>query len=330
MPVFVYSLNRRIFVSGCLRVFPGKVGCLFPRDGRQIARNLYFNLLLMDRNKQKELPRIDLPELWIAGTDIDQNLLGLYTDFPVRLKCEMFILCLGGEVDASVNLNSIHVGPLDVVLLLPGTIFQIHKLGGELKIYFLGFSDAYIKSNCSQHLVDARYLSAGSPVISLKQKAASLLEDYFKLLIRLYEFSDEKGRKLFADNLFADVHLGINILYKDRSCERAEPTKNEQLFRSFAQLVTRNYSQTRQVEWYAEHLHVSHAYLCSVVKEVTGSTCTDIISSMVIMDAKSQLKLTDAPIQAISDSLNFANISFFGKYFKRYVGMSPLEYRAKG
>ena len=67
-----------------------------------------------------------------------------------------------------------------------------------------------------------------------------------------------------------------------------------------------------------------------MVKDVTGRTCTDIISSMVIMDAKSQLKLTDASIQEISDALNFANISFFGKYFKRYVGMSPLEYRTKG
>ena len=56
----------------------------------------------------------------------------------------------------------------------------------------------------------------------------------------------------------------------------------------------------------------------------------DIISSMVIMDAKSQLKSSQLSIQNISDSLNFANVSFFGKYFKRYVGMSPLEYRNNG
>ncbi len=40
--------------------------------------------------------------------------------------------------------------------------------------------------------------------------------------------------------------------------------------------------------------------------------------------------LTQLSIQNISDSLNFANVSFFGKYFKRYVGMSPLEYRNNG
>ena len=30
----------------------------------------------------KELPKIDLPEDWLAGTDINKELLGLYTNFP--------------------------------------------------------------------------------------------------------------------------------------------------------------------------------------------------------------------------------------------------------
>jgi AraC family transcriptional activator of pobA len=48
---------------------------------------------------------------------------------------------------------------------------------------------------------------------------------------------------------------------------------------------------------------------------------------MVIMDAKAQLKSTDLSIHDIAYSLNFTNMSFFGKYFKRHVGMGPLEYR---
>ena len=106
--------------------------------------------------------------------------------------------------------------------------------------------------------------------------------------------------------------------------------KSEKLCRDFTQMVMQNYSKNRNVSWYAEKLNISHAHLCSIVKQTTGKTCVDIISSMVIMDAKSQLKSTQLSIQEISDSLNFANMSFFGKYFKRYVGMSPLEYRNKG
>ena len=32
-------------------------------------------------------------------------------------------------------------------------------------------------------------------------------------------------------------------------------------------------------------------------------------------------------IQEIAYSLNFPSASFFGKYFRRYVGMTPLDFR---
>ena len=99
------------------------------------------------------------------------------------------------------------------------------------------------------------------------------------------------------------------------------------LWKEFSFLVLKNYRLTRNVAWYAEQLGISQAHLCNSIKQMSGRTCTDIISTLVIMDAKSQLKQTRQSIQAISDYLNFSDISFFGKYFKRYVGMSPLDYR---
>ena len=133
-----------------------------------------------------------------------------------------------------------------------------------------------------------------------------------------------------APNLYADIHKGVSILYKNKNTDKSPVSKSEQICRNFGQLVMQYYNQTRNVAWYAEKLGITHAPLCTTVKQVTGKTCVAIISSMVIMDAKSQLKSTNLSIQDISDSLNFANMSFFGKYFKRNVGMSPLEYRNNG
>ena len=75
----------------------------------------------------KELPKIDLPEDWLAGTDINKELLGLYTNFPVRLKCEVFVLCIEGTVEATLNLNKIQVYPHSLVTLPPGSIFQVNS-----------------------------------------------------------------------------------------------------------------------------------------------------------------------------------------------------------
>ena len=49
---------------------------------------------------EKEIPKIDLPEEWVIGTGINIELLSLYTNYPVRLKCEMFVLCMDGKVEA--------------------------------------------------------------------------------------------------------------------------------------------------------------------------------------------------------------------------------------
>ena len=278
---------------------------------------------------EKDLPKIDLPEDWVVGTGISRELLSLYAHYPVRLKCEIFVLCLSGEVDALVNLNQIEVRPYDVITLTPGSIFQISEIRGDLQIYFLGFSAGFMdRSGQSRSMLDTIFLTLGRPVITLKPEGARMLEKYLQMLIDMYEHFSEKIRQEIATNLYADIQKGISLIYQTRQHDKADtPSKSELLCRNFMQLVIQHYHETRNVGWYADKLGISHAHLCSIIKQTTGKTCVDFISSMVIMDAKSQLKSTQLPIQTISDQLNFANISFFGKYFKRYVGMSPLEYR---
>ena len=61
--------------------------------------------------------------------------------------------------------------------------------------------------------------------------------------------------------------------------------------------------------------------------EATGRSATDWIERCVIMDAKAQLSSTQKRVSEISDDLNFASPSFFGKYFKRLTGLSPRDFR---
>ena len=42
-----------------------------------------------------------------------------------------------------------------------------------------------------------------------------------------------------------------------------------------------------------------------------------------------RLRFTDMTMQEIANDLKFPNASFFGKYFKERIGMTPLEYRNK-
>ena len=65
------------------------------------------------------------------------------------------------------------------------------------------------------------------------------------------------------------------------------------------------------------------------VKEASGRTAGEWIDHYVVMEAKMLLGSTDLTVQEISSKLNFANQSFFGKYFKHNTGLSPTEFRHK-
>lgn len=123
------------------------------------------NLLLLCINvnyttMDNTIPKFDLPEDWLSGTDISKELLGMYKNYPVRLKCEIIALCMDGEIEASVNLNHLTVRKNDIITLMPGSIFQINDLKGDLKIYFLGFSSRYIEKTTNRKF----YLMPSTPL----------------------------------------------------------------------------------------------------------------------------------------------------------------------
>ncbi len=277
---------------------------------------------------ENDLPKIDLPVDWVIGTDISKEILSLYTNYPCRLKAQIFVLCLEGEVEASINLARHTVRPLDFITILPGSILQIHRIEGNIRIYFLGFSSEFIRQvNMIKSIKDVLFAVRENPVISLQEKGAALMEDYFSMLLKTYAFCEGNFNRQITTHLFSGVLLGLGILYKKQTTPSGILSKSEQLSKDFGQLVMQHYAKERQVSFYAKLLGITPSYLCTLVKQTTGKTCIEIISEMVVIDAKAQLKSTDLSIRDIAYSLNFTNMSFFGKYFKRYTGQSPQEYR---
>ena len=58
---------------------------------------------------ENDIPKIDLPQDWVIGklSIEDIGLLNLYANYPCRLKAGIFVLCLGGEIEASINLTQL-------------------------------------------------------------------------------------------------------------------------------------------------------------------------------------------------------------------------------
>ena len=104
--------------------------------------------------------------------------------------------------------------------------------------------------------------------------------------------------------------------------------RSSETVRRFLELVRKNYTEHRDVEYFASQMNMTAKYLSAVVKKTSGKTPLEWIENYVILDAKAQLSSTMNTVQQIAWNLNFPSQSFFGRYFKRIIGMSPSAYRA--
>ena len=53
----------------------------------------------------------------------------------------------------------------------------------------------------------------------------------------------------------------------------------------------------------------------------------DLINEHAMEHIKYQLRNSDKSIKEIAEEFNFSNQSFFGKYVKAHLGVSPQQYR---
>lgn len=83
----------------------------------------------------------------------------------------------------------------------------------------------------------------------------------------------------------------------------------------------------RNVSFYATHLHLTPQHLSSLIKKRTGRSVKSWIGFAVINKAKEYLNTISLSVKQISDQLEFADASLFCRYFKRYIGQTPNEYR---
>lgn len=104
-------------------------------------------------------------------------------------------------------------------------------------------------------------------------------------------------------------------------------SRKEKLAMQFSKLVQEQFRKERKLSHYAEQMHISTKYLTEVIKEITGKNASEIINDHVVMEAKFLLRRNELSIANIAETLNFSDQSFFGKFFKRNVGMSPKAFQ---
>lgn len=273
-----------------------------------------------------EFPQVDLPSEVLAWTKVTEDILNIYRQ-SCRLQACIVAICTEGTMKASINLLDYEINPNDLIVLLPGTIIQFRERTEKVCLCFAGFSAGCAgRINLIKSIGEAYTRLLEQPVVPLSEKVADYLKEYFSLLSRISCDESFNLAPEIANLSLQTILTSIQLIYRNHPGDNNSNRKKE-ICRELIRYITENYRNERCAQFYADKLGISLQHLSTTVKQVTGKSVLDTIAYIVIIDAKAKLKGTDMTIQEIAYSLNFPNASFFCKYFRRHVGMSPLEFR---
>ncbi len=93
--------------------------------------------------------------------------------------------------------------------------------------------------------------------------------------------------------------------------------------------VLHHLSEPIKTEDIAKALFFSRSRLSTRFREETGVTLTDYILKEKSIEGKRLLRYTDKSVSAISEYLGFSSQSHFNRVFKKYIGITPKEYRSR-
>lgn len=145
---------------------------------------------------------------------------------------------------------------------------------------------------------------------------------------------NNSNNNVFAANerrllLLSLTYRLCNIFHEiSKDSDNASSRKLE-IYMQLIQLIDQYYTCERGVRFYADRLCLSPKYLTSLVKSVSDNSVQELVFKAITKKAISLITTTDKSIKEIADYLNFPNASAFGTFFKKQVGMSPINYRQK-
>jgi AraC-like DNA-binding protein len=238
------------------------------------------------------------------------------------------VLFTKGGGTHSIDFKSFLVKPYQIYFMAPG---QVHRWNfkGPVDGYIINFSASFFQSFLLRpDYLDSFLFFTGNiddEVINLPHTAQATVINLFEQLI----LESAQPNKMGMDIIRA-LMLQLFILAARESPNSSlatAPNYNYTLLQSFRKLTDINFATLRLPKDYAALLYITPNHLNALCNDLLGISAGEVIRNRVILEAKRLLVNLELNITAIADKLNFTDNSYFTKFFKKYTGLTPEEFR---
>ncbi len=235
---------------------------------------------------------------------------------PYQLQEGRLVRVVSGTARMVANLRTVELAAQSVGILPPGAIIQYEYVSDDFHIEAFSYTT-----------MPAALAFDGVTVLRLGEIDFLRMGDYLRLMMQVLRKNSYSLRtlQLLQMALFNDLH-NIQTVVSDAQPD-AQPTRQEQTFNLFIDLVNEFGTHERRIQFYADRLLLSPNRLSTLIKDYSGRTVMQWVNQATLLQAKVLLKHCDLMIFEIADRLGFNEATAFNRYFKRETGMTPLAYR---
>ncbi|WP_028295992.1 AraC family transcriptional regulator [Olivibacter sitiensis] len=229
----------------------------------------------------------------------------------------------------SIDGNSYEMHPHRIFFMAPG---QIHVMDGKPQQgWLLLFSEAmfqyFLNSHPSKETIGITTPLINKPFVDLPKQERDLFAFIFQYLYR----NLQKKQMTFslAFHQLSLLLLKLNAIHLQQQHQLGPPKLETKLYLQLTQLIERYFRIEHDTNFYATALLRHPKTINNMLKRSAGSSIVQMLHERICAEAKTLLITSELSIKEISYSLGFKDPSYFNRFFKRIVSITPLDFRTK-
>ena len=234
---------------------------------------------------------------------------------PQYVEVGRLIRITSGNAVFRINLVPVDLQAGDVMVIPENSYIEVNELSADFDVQLVSFKELPVSFTRFTHL---RLSEA-----DFKRTGAYL--DLIWQVIHKPNFSMQT-----VVYLMSALMNDLQHLYTLDEQGRHIRTRSEKLMQQFVDLVAEYGATQRSVKFYADKMSLTTNYLSSFIRKQTNKSVMQWVAERTILQAQVLLRHTNESIGDIAFRLNFSEVTLFSRFFRRYTGMRPKDYRADG
>lgn len=256
-----------------------------------------------------------------------------WQDGPQVITYGAILICRKGKATVNINYKEWHLHEGAVITVFPNDVVEL-KVKNEASLFDVEMLkyNASLLRKASLQLEQTVYSSLREDRCRQDTPVVTNIIDSMFALLKVYFNQSEctcisQLVLLQLKAFFVGFHEYLQRNPQNRPDDEVKSYRVRELFNRFMMLMERDYKLSRDVNYYADLMHITSKYLTNIVRQVAGHTPKTIIDQYVILQLKMQLQRSSQSIKEIAWEYHFTDVSFFCRYFKKHTGLTPQQMR---